>query len=110
MKLCCTTVQLILRSVLLYTLLECKDLTARAALQDCQDSSYSRTCKEAHLACSQLVLEYQPNHFAWILQQRQCDDAEAPDGSLLNATESEAVVDIDHVDAGTPHPSFAFLP
>ena len=41
MKLCCTTVQLILRSVLLYTLLECKDLTARAALQDCQDSSNS---------------------------------------------------------------------
>ena len=53
-------------------------------------------CKEAHLVCSQLVLEHQPNHFAWNLQQRQCDDAEAPDGSLPNTTESEAVVDVDH--------------
>ena len=71
-----------------------KDLTARAALQESQDASCSRTGEAAHLVCSQLVLQHRSKHFTWSLQQRQSD--QAPAGSLPCAMMSEAVVDIDH--------------
>ena len=69
---------------------------SKRCLQDSQDSSYSHSCKEAHLICSQLVLQQQPKHFRWSLQPRHSTYAKASDGRLPCASESEAVVDIDH--------------
>ena len=84
---------LILGSAPFSDLLLCGNLTTRAALQeDSKDVSCSRSCEEeAHLVCSQLVLQHRPKHFTWSLQQRQSD--EAPDVRLPCAM--EAVVDID---------------
>lgn len=82
--------------ILYFDLLVRRDLTARAALQGSQDAPYSRSCEEAHLVCSQLVLRHRPKHFTWSLQQTHSHIAEAPAGSLPCAMVSEAVVDIGH--------------
>lgn len=66
---------------------------ARPALQDSQNSAYSRSCEEEHLICSQLLLQHPPKKFTWRLQPRQPLGAKEPDDNL--PSESEVVVDID---------------